>query len=501
MLVACVAVYWIGLSWAGLAYTEGHRAIPGWELLQRVRAEGLSPRAVLVTALFDQPYLRKPPLMPWGVALSSSVLGQTEFAARAVSALAMTVAALASWWFARRWFGPPWALAAGIAHALTPLFWQTGRAAEIEALHNLFIQLAVLCMVDLFVHRPGSRATRRLLATSTALAVLAAAWTKGPAGAPVLAAAALACAACSPAGWRTLLPAFLLMAIPAGVAAQLWKSTLDLAASGATAPLTQGVGEFLWSPDRAGKILLLPFAAFASALPASAALLFPWGPDARRESAADDDAARLRLARAVALACLASLLFYAALGVSNPRYTMPAFALAAPVAAWALRGRSTLFTPLRRRLASIVLLGRPAHLLALLVIAAGIYLPLFERSRARNSGREAGTALGAALPPGARIHADGLIDSRPEILWYARRANPALAIRWTPAWQPPPPDIAVILRAGGRDELAIVFPHADPAGLPPPLYRGQVARYVFEARRVLPEPEQSSPSSHPSSPR
>jgi len=491
VLAACVAVYWLGLSWAGLAYTEGHRAIPGFELLQRVRDQGLSRRALLVTTLFDQPYLRKPPMMPWGVALSSSVLGPTEFAARAVSALAMTLGALASWWFARRWFGPPWALAAGLAHALTPLFWQTGRAAEIEALHNLFIQLAALASIDLFVRRPESRATRRLLAAGAALAVLAAAWTKGPVGAPVLLAAALACGACSSAGWRALLPAFLLAAIPAGVAAQLWRSTLDLASSTGVAPVTQGVSEFLWAADRVGRVLLLPLAALASALPTSAALLFPFGPDARREAGTDGDLARLRLARAVALACLLSLALYAALGVSNPRYTMPAFALAAPAVAWALRARGTTFTPRRRRIAAWILLGRPAHLLALLLVAAAVYLPLYERSRARNSGRDAGMALGAALPAGT-LHADALIDARPEILWYARRANPDLHVRWTPGWIPPPTDLVALLRAGGRDERPTVFPSA----ATPPLASGRVARFVFEVRRALPDPEQGSPDSH-----
>lgn len=487
VLLVCLAVYWIGLGRSGLAYTEGHRAIPGWELLSRES----SPRNLLVPTLFEQPYLRKPPLMPWAVALASSVLGPTEFAARSVSALAITFGSLVSWWFARRWFGPRWALHAGLAHALTPLFWQTGRAAEIEALHNLFIQLAVLGAIDLFVRRHDRLAPRLARVAGVVLVTLAAAWTKGPAGAPVLAAAALAIAAVTRP--RALVPALLLFAIPAGVAAQLWAATLDLARRSGPPPLTQGVGEFLWSADRIGQVLALPLVSWASALPLSAALLFPFGPDARREADADDRRRHLALARALALTTLLALLAYAALGVSNPRYAMPAFAPAAPLVAWVLAGRDDFFVPSRRRIASIILLGRPAHLLALLLLAAGVYLPLYERSRARNSGREAGFSVGVLLPPGATLHADALIDARPEILWYARRANPALAIRWTPSWNPPPVDRVALLRTGGRDELPLVYP--DPSRAPAPLGTWRVAGYTFEVRPALPETERGFPSS------
>ncbi len=485
VLLVCAGVYWVGLGWSGLAYTEGHRAIPGWELLGR----DLGPRNLLVTTLFDQPYLRKPPLMSWAIAAVSSVLGPTEFAARSVSALAVTLGALASWWFAARWFGRARALPAGLAHALTPLFWQSGRAAEIEALHNFFVQLAVLSAIDLFVRRPGDRVERWAFGCCVAMATFAAAWTKGPAAAPVFAAAALAIAlAARP---RVFVAALLLFVIPAGVAAMSWRATLDLASSSGVTPVTQGVAEFLWSADRVGQILALPVVAWASALPLAAALLFPFGPDARREPRDDRERLALTLARALAFTTLAALLAYAALGVGNPRYAMPAFASASPLAAWVLAGRADFFTPLRRRIATIILLGRPAYMLVLLLLAAAIYLPLFERSRDRNSGREAGVSVGSSLPAGAALHADALIDARPEILWYALRANPTLRIRWTPSWNPPPTDLVAILRTGGRDELPAVFP--DAASAPPPLGTWQVARYTFEVRSALPEAERGSP--------
>ena len=99
----------------GLSYTEGHRAIPAWEMLES--------GDWLVTTLFDRVYLRKPPGMAWAIAGSSAVFGQTEFAARFVSAVCSTAMVLVAYGFARRWFGARWALSAGIG---SPDYWITG---------------------------------------------------------------------------------------------------------------------------------------------------------------------------------------------------------------------------------------------------------------------------------------------------------------------------------------------------------------------------------------
>jgi 4-amino-4-deoxy-L-arabinose transferase-like glycosyltransferase len=60
LAAACLAqLPWLGSS--GLSQSEGHRAIPGWTMLERGNW--------IVPHLFEQPYLRKPPGMPWAVAL------------------------------------------------------------------------------------------------------------------------------------------------------------------------------------------------------------------------------------------------------------------------------------------------------------------------------------------------------------------------------------------------------------------------------------------------
>jgi 4-amino-4-deoxy-L-arabinose transferase-like glycosyltransferase len=484
VLLVCAAVYWPGLGWAGLAYTEGHRAVPGFELLHRVRAGDLSPTSLLVTTLFEQPYMRKPPGMPWAIALAASVLGENELAPRAVSALASTLAALLSLWAARCWFGAPWGLVAGLAHALTPLFWQVGRSGEIEALNNLCTQAAVLGLIGVAAHRAARAAA--LPAAAAALGVLGLAWAKGPASLPCVVAGAAAGLWLAPRAARPRAAALILAAVilPLLAAGAAWLAALRLADALERPPITQGIGEFLWSLDRAPRIATLPLVAFASALPLALVLLWPWGPDARREAPADDPDAHhtLRLARALAAAGIASLLAYAALGASNPRYAMPAFTFIAPLAAYLARGRAGAFLPHRARLAGLTLLGRGPALLAVLLLAAAVVVPLTERSRARNSGRTAGAQLASLLPAYATVHADLAVEARPEMLWYASRRAP-LRVVWSPRWALTPPSGAfALLLAEPTDEHIRIEPTAWSLGSP----TGElhVAGFVFQLRPV-----------------
>src|SRR5262249_19703541 len=141
VLVVGVLVYWPMLGVPGFGSSEGHRVGPAWEMLRTGDLEHLR--------LFGVTYLRKPPGMPWAIAASSALLGRTEFAARAVSALASTLMPLLAFWFTGRWLGRPWGLAAGLAQALSPLFITLGRTAEIDPLNCLATQLAAFALVSL----------------------------------------------------------------------------------------------------------------------------------------------------------------------------------------------------------------------------------------------------------------------------------------------------------------------------------------------------------------
>jgi 4-amino-4-deoxy-L-arabinose transferase-like glycosyltransferase len=468
-LLACACIYLPRLGATGLSSTEGHRVIPAWEML--------ASRDFLVPRLFGQAYLRKPPGMPWAIALSSSLFGQTEFAARLVSGLAVTVLCLLCAHTAHRWFGPSRpcatgglsgaaapasalqpspALLAGLSAALLPLFWTIGRTAEIEALNTLAAAGAVVCLLDLLLPSPavlgggggrgaaeaGGGHVLRFIAASAAITL--ALFAKGPAALPTVA-AAIAAACLTTRSLKPLArPAlWLALAIPAALfALYAFRVRAALELSHET-PILQGPSDFLWSADtlslsRIGKVAAMPFAALFAALPAALFLI----PSKRAQQAPPH-------AAALALTCLLSLGALTVLGVSNPRYALPALGFLPILAAYATLVRPRFFAP--RTLAIAV---------AVLAAGAAFYVLSFEpRSRA-TSGREPGETLALSLPQGAEVWADGLIEARPEVLLYAARAksrdlrivNPeeCLRVRWVPglaqSGKLPPPGTYVVLR-------------------------------------------------------
>ena len=410
LLVAlCAALYLPWLGAGGLTYTEGHRVIPAWEMLDS--GDWLVPR------LFDRPYLRKPPGMQWAVAASSMVFGRTEFAARLASAVCATGMVLAAYAFARTWFGRRGALLAGAAQALAPMFWEADRSAEIEALNNLCVQLAVLAGIHVLIGR-GRRPWAPLV---LALALFGMVMAKGPAGAPVVVSSWLA--ACVVASsLRPLLRAPFLSAVFTGVvlsgvvlAGIAWRlSRLD------AEPVTQGVGEFMWSLDRLPRILALAPTGLLYALPVSLALLPPFS---RRPLVAPAGDARPR-AQALALSCLLSLVVYTLLGIDNPRYLQPAFAPIAPLAGFFF---ATRVTPPRRVLARM--LASPALWGAVLVVAFAGFIAGYENPRRATSSELAAESLARAIPRSAELWADQVVESRPETLYYAARDTGA-TVRW-----------------------------------------------------------------------
>ncbi|MFN0133723.1 MAG: ArnT family glycosyltransferase [Phycisphaerales bacterium] len=421
VLVAAALVFLPGLGWSGLSSTEGHRAIPAWEMLS-ARHEGGGGQSVgeswLVPTMFGQAYLRKPPGMPWAIAGMSAVFGQTEFAARAVSALSTALLALAVMAFARRWFGAErrHGLVAGLGVVLTPLLWGPGRSAEIEALNNLWSATAALLVIDA-VMRPGG--WWRVWAAGGA--VLLAGLAKGPAGLPVIASAGVA--ACVGArSWSAVPRLWPVALVPtAGLGLLAW---LTAGALGERTPVTQEMSEFFWTGRAltAGNVLgviTMPLLALLSALPSSAAVLTPWIAEARDR----------RLCGVVCGACVLSLVSLAVMGVANPRYGMPSLVLL-PV----------LIGPMLFGVAGRVVDGwlpwwRVSSHVGM-AVAAAVAIPMQERDRERRSGRSAGEALSAALPDGAVVQADYLVEARPDVLWYAQRRaardERRLEMRWTP---------------------------------------------------------------------
>ena len=450
VLAACLLVYWVGLGRGGLHSTEGHRVIPGLEILRT--------GDWLVTTMFEQPYLRKPPGMPWAVAVSSWLFGASAWSARAVSALAATAMALIAWRFGRAWFGPIGGLASGLASALLPWFLESGRAAEIEALNTLGSQMAALPLLALLVvrrrgpdHGPDRggnahhRNPQRLNMALAAAGVVVLGLAKGPASVPllvgVLGAGAIVC------GWRALASLRVWAPLAAGVlvVGGVYGLIAWRVASLGVQPVTQSPAAFAFEPGKLVGVALLPIAAFVAAMPASLAVLFPWGPNAARERTTSGcrPTPRLDLARALAWAWVLTVVVSMVIGLSNVRYTLPAAVLLPPLVGYAVATLHRGMTPARDRIARAMLLGRPWVWVPVLLIGAGVYVGTVEASKRSSTGRDAGRAMAARLielDPARPIVvvADQMIEARPETLLSLRTdletawGRDAVRVRWVP---------------------------------------------------------------------
>lgn len=455
LLLGCVAVYWLGLSEPGLRSSEGHRAIPGWTILHTGEW--------FPTRLFETAYLRKPPGMPWAVAVSSRILGESEFAARAVSALAATVMVLAAFAFARRWFGenrPRLAaaagLAAGLSQLLLPRFWSPARTAEIEALLCMGTLLAALLLIDLLV-RDGrrSRASVVLAVAAAGTALLVSALAKGPAGAPVIAGVIVAAAIVRRA-WQPLLSARLWGAVAvaaAGAALLIWGLRMHLVDEPAE---TQSVMQFLWQPQALGGIALFAPRVLLYALPASLWLLLALG-----RATLDDNvsAQSRRTARALAWAFAVGLAIYVLAGASNPRHGMPLMTLLPPLAGYVAAAFLAGMSDDRRRLARRLCLGSPVVLVLVLLAALAVKLAVVEPRSAARSARPAGIAIGQTVAHDASMWSASVLNAKPELFHYARREAAARGLALRPLWvtrriaggELPPPGTYMVL---SREELA-----------------------------------------------
>lgn len=528
VLLIAAAVYLPRLGADGLAGTEGHRVIPGWELLDRLGTPtvpggsdgGPAPAgqadldvqdlsSLVAPTMFDRLYLRKPPGMMWAEAASAAAFGRSEWSARFVGAASSIAMALAAFFFACRWFGARAGLASGVALALTPWLWQSGRSAEIEPLHNLMVALAAFCAIDLLLGTPtvpggrswlasrreGNGARRARVATAfvaagLAVAVAGAAAAKGPAGAPVLGGAVaggLLVAWRTPGIGRRL--ALLILSLAAGGAAiiAVWVAMRAAAAAPGTEAVSQSAGEFLWSGPIL-EILTLPLVALIAALPLTLALPQAWARGTPTPQRGNRDAGSAAsggsppgqaLARALGWATLIAIAIYTLIGLSNVRYVMPVAPLMAPLVGWAVANGAV--AP-RRSLAGVfdrLITRRGLLWIGALLVGSQVYIWGVEPSRDGRSGRDTGRALASALPPGAELWANDLIEAVPETLLYAQlAAGDGLRVRWRDV-RPgeAPAGVYLALRSDGDSSEADAWRAR--AALPAPIFEGAVRHYRF----------------------
>ena len=484
LIVVSAAIFMPRLGATGLSMSEGHRAIPAWEMLEDARA---GEAHWFVPRMFETAYLRKPPGMLWAIAGSTAVFGETEFAVRFPSALSAMLLGLTVWWFATRWFGSPWGLAAGLAQVLLPVTWPSARSAEIESLHMLTTGVACLVAIHLGVCR-----SRSVPGWAAAFGAVLAAMlvTKGPAGVPFVVAAVLVTGV-GTGSLRRLIALVVAASLSVSVTMGLVLRPFSQVAEPA---VRQGVESFLWDTSHVLEIVTIGPVVLLTMMPAAFALLFPWGPDARRErrAAGDDTAAPVDTPRKLAWAVVLSLAFLTAFGVDNARYGLPLCALLTPHVAYVARGSAGAFVGRRPGIARTMLLRSRIAWPVLLLLGGLVYVGVFEPKRRASSGRDAGIVLAMTLPDGAEVWADEMVEARPEVLYYAvreaARQGRDVRVRWLkPSFLPTdqPDDLLLLLREDDLINEIAAFDAMARFGTLREIARGQVHKYTF----VLVAPE------------
>jgi 4-amino-4-deoxy-L-arabinose transferase-like glycosyltransferase len=124
------------------------------------------------------PRFDKPILFYWLITLSYRAFGETEFAVRFWSALAAVILVLVIARAARRWFGPPADLLAGLAFTTNLLTALLARAAVTDMLLTLFVTLAILAGVEALQEPASGKGWATTGWAAMGLAVLV----KGPVG-------------------------------------------------------------------------------------------------------------------------------------------------------------------------------------------------------------------------------------------------------------------------------------------------------------------------------
>lgn len=164
------AIYLPGLGAVQLQHEEPRRALPALHML--TSGDWLVPR------VGSEPYLRKPPLLNWAIALSCKLAGgASEWAVRLPSVLATLMLAIAIVGIAgHRWLGYEGGLIAAIFFLANFTMIETGRLAELEALYISLTGIALILWMTWWRNEAGRWQLWLFPAPFLALGML----TKGP---------------------------------------------------------------------------------------------------------------------------------------------------------------------------------------------------------------------------------------------------------------------------------------------------------------------------------
>jgi len=134
LLGAALFIPWLGLRDV-IANSEGQRTYPPLEMIQT--GDWVVPK------LNGVPYLKKPPLLYWAVAVTYKVLGVGEFQARLPSAVCGILFVLCVYYIARQMGDRRTALLAGTIAAANFLIIDKARECQLESPLVLFVTIAL----------------------------------------------------------------------------------------------------------------------------------------------------------------------------------------------------------------------------------------------------------------------------------------------------------------------------------------------------------------------
>ena len=161
-------IYLPGLGSVQLEHEEPRRALPALHML--ASGDWLVPR------VGSEPYLRKPPLLNWAIALSCRVAGaHSEWAVRLPSVLS-TLALALTIVIAGAWLGTEGGFLAAVFFLVNFTMIETGRLAELEALYVALTGIGLLLWMAAWMRNANPWRLWLLPAPFLALGML----TKGP---------------------------------------------------------------------------------------------------------------------------------------------------------------------------------------------------------------------------------------------------------------------------------------------------------------------------------
>ncbi len=141
VIVLWAAIYLPALNSFEIKGEEIRRIMPGINMLESGNW--------IVPEFNGRPYLRKPPLVNWAIALSVKATGvRNEWTVRLPSVLALLAMALVMLWACTPWLGVNAALAAVLITLTCAGIIEKGRLAEIEAIYISCFGMATACWLS-----------------------------------------------------------------------------------------------------------------------------------------------------------------------------------------------------------------------------------------------------------------------------------------------------------------------------------------------------------------